>query len=459
MTVTPYLIGTGFTNAGGTITITLLQNVAVGDLIYIAMGRKVNGAFPWPGPPYTDTYYGQPVDSAGNAYYNNYYPGDPANQRGTPTVQASGGLGVTDMVRWFAFSTAAMLAGSTITIAINPATVYVINEAVAVAIGCNGPFDKDNINLPGSLSAGGGGTVGVYNPIISTPDSLAIASVLTFPIADGDISSPLDFGYTLIGQVNSTTTQLACWWLEGSSPTYYGGEWESVTITQGISWADSFAINNIALGDFITSDCSIIEITGISGVPGEYTGTVTGELSEIPDSPDGALVPIAAGSWFTTTPAQTFSGLDHLEGKEVWALADGFVVGPLTVALGAVDLGFSAANAVIGLRYTQQIKTLYLTAEGLNTGSEQGKRKFLPAVTLRVDCTKGLSAGHDFTSLSEVPDLILAGTADTLFTGDARVNIGPFWDTNGEICIQQTDPLPAQVLGVIVEVVPGDTGR
>jgi hypothetical protein len=152
------------------------------------------------------------------------------------------------------------------------------------------------------------------------------------------------------------------------------------------------------------------------------------------------------------------NGLDPLEGKEVWALADGIVVGPLTVTGGSVDVGFVATHVVVGLKYTSQWKTLYLTAEGINQGSEQGKRKKLNGVTLRVDCSRGLKAGISFDELTEVPELILAGTTD-LYTGDAYTLTFPNWDTKGEVCIEQSEPHPAAVLGVIVDVTAGDTQR
>jgi hypothetical protein len=46
-----------------------------------------------------------------------------------------------------------------------------------------------------------------------------------------------------------------------------------------------------------------------------------------------------------------------------------------------------------------------------------------------------------------------------LVTGDARTLIDPSWDVPGQYCIQQSDPLPATVLGVIPEIVVGDTGN
>jgi hypothetical protein len=35
----------------------------------------------------------------------------------------------------------------------------------------------------------------------------------------------------------------------------------------------------------------------------------------------------------------------------------------------------------------------------------------------------------------------------------------PLWDVPGQVCIQVDDPLPATILGVIPEIVLGDTAK
>lgn len=196
------------------------------------------------------------------------------------------------------------------------------------------------------------------------------------------------------------------------------------------------------------------------------TGTVVDALDiTIPDDPNGTPLFIEPGDWTLTTPVSTLSGLAHLNGKQVTALADGVVVNNLTVTGGTVTIPTPATNIVVGLSYTQQIQTLYLTMDDLQPGSIQGKRKLVPAATLRLDCTKGLKIGQDFNNLTLVPDLgdidtnFVGLAPGTLFSGDAYSVFGGAWDEKGEVCIQQDDPLPASVLGIIVQVVPGDTGR
>jgi len=214
---------------------------------------------------------------------------------------------------------------------------------------------------------------------------------------------------------------------------------------------------NPAPGTILQIGCAKIRILQVVSAT-QLLGEVLVPLEiELPDDPDDLVPPIPAVDWKVLSEAQVVTGLDHLNGKEVWALADGLVLGPFTVVAGAVDLGDTYSSVVVGLKYTQQLQTLLLDAD-LIPGTIQGKRKFAPAATLRVDCTRGLKMGIDFEHLTPVPELVNPGDY-TLFTGDARSVVFADWNTEGQICVQQDDPLPAAVNGIIVEVVPGDTGR
>jgi len=209
-------------------------------------------------------------------------------------------------------------------------------------------------------------------------------------------------------------------------------------------------------------EITVTEVVNSQHLIGEITASVAELL--VPDDPDGAYEPIAAGDWFLSTPTDTIT-LAHLKGKEVWALADGHVVGPLVAnaSTGIVTLPFAACTVVAGLKYTQQVKTLYLTMEGLNQGTEQGKRKQISGITTRVDCTLGPVIGSDFELMYSPPEFATTvndpASNTVLATGDVRALNFPQWDTKGEVCVEQTLPLPASILGIIVEVTPGDTGR
>ncbi len=162
--------------------------------------------------------------------------------------------------------------------------------------------------------------------------------------------------------------------------------------------------------------------------------------------------------WSVGVPATIVSGLDHLEGETVAILGDGNVFPQQAVLNGTVTLSQPCSKITVGLPYTAQLQTLYL-----DTGDPtiQGKRKNIAALTMRVDQTRGLEAGPTFDDLTAFKDRLLdtIGQPIELHTGDQRMIIGGGWSTEAQLCIQQSNPLPATVLGVIPEIQLGDSGK
>jgi hypothetical protein len=52
---------------------------------------------------------------------------------------------------------------------------------------------------------------------------------------------------------------------------------------------------------------------------------------------------------------------------------------------------------------------------------------------------------------------VAAGQPIPLFTGDVRIGVPSDWQTGGQAAIQQTYPLPVNVLALIPEYQIGDT--
>jgi len=222
----------------------------------------------------------------------------------------------------------------------------------------------------------------------------------------------------------------------------------------------------------------IIRVGGGKATVTDYvnTTTVTVSITEditavVPDS-GGMPLPQAPGDWSITTPITTVSGLNHLEGLEVTILADGSVVPNQTVTDGAITLDYAASDIVVGLPYTCQLQTMYLDAP-VQGGTMQTKRKNITSVGLRVEASRGLELGSDqpdqscqpnyasppWTGLNEVKErtnLVYAGTAVPLFTGDYYKNINSVWSVKGQVAVQQSYPLPATVLALVAYWVAGD---
>jgi hypothetical protein len=71
-------------------------------------------------------------------------------------------------------------------------------------------------------------------------------------------------------------------------------------------------------------------------------------------------------SWlaYDGAPTSTIGGLGHLEGEAVEGVADGFVVGPLTVTSGSVTLPAAASKVVLGLGFASRCAFLVPEAQG-----------------------------------------------------------------------------------------------
>ena len=158
----------------------------------------------------------------------------------------------------------------------------------------------------------------------------------------------------------------------------------------------------------------------------------------------------------------------------VTGLADGVVINFTMPVNGTFQFGIggttglttipNASIVTVGLSFLPQLGTLPLD---LGEPTAQGKRKKVSAVTIRVRDALGLTAGRNLAS-GQVPmkDLVLGnvGTMSNtivtgLVTGDARVIVDPQWDVFGQYYIQQPNPYPASILGVIPEIELGDTGK
>jgi len=176
----------------------------------------------------------------------------------------------------------------------------------------------------------------------------------------------------------------------------------------------------------------------------------------VPNDLCGMPMPIPSGQWTCTATTSEVTGLDHLEGMEVTSVADGNVQPIQVVTGGAITLQAAADSIFVGLPYTCQLQTMKVD---VGPPTIQGKRKLINSITARVANARGLWMGTDFDQLTEFKqrDLEPMGDPITLFTGDQRMNVHSGYDVDGQVCIEVRDPVPCTVLGVIPEIVVGDT--
>lgn len=208
-----------------------------------------------------------------------------------------------------------------------------------------------------------------------------------------------------------------------------------------------------SIGDVVQAYGAQIRLTGVS--VGSLVGTLLfGSLPTMPNDPFSMPVPLTPGNATITTPVTTISGLNHLEGMQVTGVADGKVIPPTVVVGGSITLAVAASSVVVGLPYTAQAQTLRVTSQG---GVMEGKRRAVPVVTLRLSSSAGVQVGRTFDTL--MPQRYVSTPVVQLTSADVRTIIGASWNKDGQICFQQSLPLPMTVLADMPEVVAGDTYR
>ena len=308
---------------------------------------------------------------------------------------------------------------------------------------------------------------GLYsNPQATAVDATGIGNGATFTAAQsgGFLYSvtPLTTGqnYTM-GQTSIIVTD----------PTGAGAIVQPI-ITNDVTFVSSAsAFYPSLVGDVIRTNggkATIVTYVSATTVIGNITQVLT---QTVPNDPNVTCIPAISNTWSIGTPITAITGLNHLEGMQVTGLADGGVINPVIVQSGGITLQNSASAIVIGLPFIAQVQTMPLEMQSQAT--VQGRRKDIQAVTVRLEASRGIQVGTNqpdasaqpnqatvaWTNMKEIKErnnLINAGSAIPLFSGDTRILVPGDWATDGKVAVQQVYPLPMNLLAVIPEVSLGD---
>jgi hypothetical protein len=163
-------------------------------------------------------------------------------------------------------------------------------------------------------------------------------------------------------------------------------------------------------------------------------------------------------------------------------LADGNVIPPtLADAQGNIALPQAASAVTVGLGFQAQLQGVYLDA---GEPTVQGQRKKVAAVTARLEASRGVKVGSNQTdgstlspvqiapewnNLDSLPDQFAPGQSwpyraynalcDPLYTGDNRSVVTGGYGKPGQVCFQQDNPLPMQILALIPDLLSGDSSE
>ena len=158
------------------------------------------------------------------------------------------------------------------------------------------------------------------------------------------------------------------------------------------------------------------------------------------------------------TAQDTLSGLEHLEGKNVWVMGDGYLFESMTVKDGTISLPQASKRIVVGLPYTEILEQPNWDAGNTDSGTVQGRMKSVSTAILRLDNSFGGRIGPDADNPNEIiyDDERMELGEDVLFSGDLKVSlaIGGF-NTKGRTYIVHDTPYPFSISAIIREVTFG----
>jgi hypothetical protein len=167
---------------------------------------------------------------------------------------------------------------------------------------------------------------------------------------------------------------------------------------------------------------------------------------------------VDSGLTYDSTPATTFSNLDHLEGEEVSVLADGNVVSGKTVSSGQIVLDNAASVVHIGLAYESVLESLDFVAQS-EGGTIQDKVKDVKSIVLSLQNTRALWYGPSSDRLVEAAfrEDEDYGDPTELYTGDKEFFLEAGQSRESKVYIKNTDPLPLTILAILPRLEYGDS--
>ena len=141
-----------------------------------------------------------------------------------------------------------------------------------------------------------------------------------------------------------------------------------------------------------------------------------------------------------------------LDGQEVYALADGNVVGPLTAGPGGVTLLTPAYLVHVGLLYGCDF-------ESLDMAQEKGKQKIVKTVTVETVGARGGQVGQSLDE-DDLEEIKVRRVQDSwgeipLQNDETPTIVKGNWALHGRVAYRQSQPLPIEIVGITREVEVG----
>jgi len=155
----------------------------------------------------------------------------------------------------------------------------------------------------------------------------------------------------------------------------------------------------------------------------------------------------------TGASSVSVTGLSHLNGASVYALADGKVQGPFTVSAGAITLTTAASTVLVGLTYTALLQGVRVVLQ-LQDGTSEGRKIKATRMTVMTYQSNGFEMSADSFDAS-LPWRNAAGSETDI---SLRTSEAPKWFPLAGIenraadqinwTLRSSKPLPVNILAV-----------
>jgi len=227
--------------------------------------------------------------------------------------------------------------------------------------------------------------------------------------------------------------------------------------SHGLSNGDTVDISGVfEVADTNTGEQLSADYNGLTFTVANVT-TNTFELQNAGSDYDGSAFAAYSSGGVVRKAVTTVSGLWHLEGAAVVAAANGYSVKGLTVTNGSITLPTPASRIHVGLPYTPRLLTLPLASYANSGETVRSKLMNINRLSVEVERTMGLWFGPDFDSMREAKFGLPArwGQELPMVTELINVTMKGDWSRDKQIAIEQRDPLPLTILGLIPDVAVG----
>lgn len=163
---------------------------------------------------------------------------------------------------------------------------------------------------------------------------------------------------------------------------------------------------------------------------------------------------IDSGLSYSGSAATIISGLFHLEGQTITALADGKPYYNLVVSGGKITLPVSAVKVHAGYQIFSTVSTLRLES-GAAGGSAQGRIGRIWEIVARFERSVGGSYGPTISKQTGIPyrePLDPLPSRLELFSGDKMLPFEGEWDRDRYVTFKHSDPLPFTISALMPSI-------